>query len=240
MISNFKAAPYYLQIREVIYNKIIAGEYKAGDKLPAEEKLAEYFGVSRMTVCKALSELISKEYLTRIHGKGTFVSKMRKEGSQRDIVGFSDSMTQKGFKVDTTVLEKHLKTPSKEIARILNIPFTQKVLHLKRLRCVNNVPIVVHDNYLNIKLCEELLEVDFEKNSLYEAIRTICGKNITRTKDRIEAIAADDKASKLLDVKIGFPVLLSQRIAFLDNDIPFELTYSLYRSDQYYLEVEHK
>lgn len=238
--NDFKKSPYYLQIREVIYNKIINGEYKTGEKLPSEDKLAEEFGVSRMTVCKALAELVNNEYLTRIQGSGTYVSKIRKEGSQLDIVGFNDSMNKKGFKVNTKVFLKQLEVPSKEIVKKLNIPFTQKVIHLKRLRLVNNEPIVVQDTYLNAKLCEELLEVDFENNALYESIRNICGRNIIRSKDIIEAIAADAETSELLEVKVGFPVLLTQRIAYVDNNVPIELTYSLYRSDQYVLEVEHK
>lgn len=238
--NDFKKSPYYLQIREVIYNKIINGEYKTGEKLPSEDKLAEEFGVSRMTVCKALAELVNNEYLTRIQGSGTYVSKIRKEGSQLDIVGFNDSMNKKGFKVNTKVFLKQLEVPSKEIVKRLNIPFTQKVIHLKRLRLVNNEPIVVQDTYLNAKLCEELLEVDFENNALYESIRNICGRNIIRSKDIIEAIAADAETSELLEVKVGFPVLLTQRIAYVDNNVPIELTYSLYRSDQYVLEVEHK
>ena len=59
--SDFKKVPIYLQIRESIYNKIVNGEYRAGDKLPSEDKLAETFGVSRMTVNKALMELVNQE-----------------------------------------------------------------------------------------------------------------------------------------------------------------------------------
>ena len=84
--NDFKKSPVYLQIRETIYNKIISGEYKAGEKLPSEDKLAEQFGVSRMTINKALMELVNKEYLTRVQGSGTFVSKMRKEGSTSKIL----------------------------------------------------------------------------------------------------------------------------------------------------------
>lgn len=238
--NDFKKSPYYIQIRDVIYNKIISGEYKAGDKLPSEDKLAEYFGVSRMTVCKALTELINNDYLTRFQGKGTFVSKMRKEGPKLDIAGFNDSMVKKGFKINTKVFLNQLENPSKEIAKKLNIPFTQDVLHLKRLRVVNNEPIVLQDTYLNIKLCEELIDIDFEKNALYESIRSICKKNIIRANDIIEAISADSETSKLLDIIVGAPVLLTKRTAYVENDIPIEYTYSLYRSDQYVLEVEYK
>lgn len=238
--NDFTKSPYYIQIRDVIYNKIISGEYKAGDKLPSEDNLAEFFGVSRMTVCKALTMLINNDYLDRVQGKGTFVSKLRKEGSKLDVAGFSDSMISKGFKVNTQVFLKELEIPTKEIVRKLNIPFTQKVLHLKRLRVVNDEPIVVQDSYLNIKLCEELIDIDFETNPLYESIRNICKKDIVRASDIIEAISAEGEISKLLDIKVGVPVLLTKRTAYIENDIPIEFTYSWYRSDQYVLEVDYK
>lgn len=238
--NDFTKSPYYVQIRDVIYNKIISGEYKAGDKLPSEDNLAQHFGVSRMTVCKALTMLIDKEYLTRIQGKGTFVSKLRKEGSRLDVAGFNDSMVNKGFTVNTKVFLRGLEIPSKEIVSKLNIPFTQKVLHLKRVRVVNDEPIVVQDTYLNIKLCEELVDIDFEKNPLYESIRNICKKNVVRANDIIEAISAESEISKLLDIKVGVPVLLTKRTAYIENDVPIEFTYSWYRSDQYVLEVEYR
>lgn len=238
--NDFKKSPYYIQIRDVIYNRIVSGEYKTGDKLPSEEKLAEYFGVSRMTVCKALSELINKEYLTRIQGRGTFVNKIRKEGSRLDIGGFNDSMVKKGFRVYTRVLLKRLEFPSKEIASKLDIPFTQQVLHLKRLRNVNNEPIVLQDTYVNIKFCEELVDVDFEEKQLYQSIRRICKHNIIRAHDAIEAIGAEEETCKFLNVKVGFPVLLTKRTAYIEDDIPVEFTCSWYRSDKYVLEVEYK
>lgn len=237
--NEFKKAPFYLQIREAIYNKIINGEYKAGEKLPSEDKLAENFGVSRMTVSKALAELVNKEYLTRVQGSGTFVSKMRKEGTQLDIMGFSGSMTKKGFKVHTQVFIKELEIPSKEIAQKLKIPFTQKVIHLKRLRSVNNEPIVLQDTYLSAQLCMSLMDVDFQIESLYTSLDKVCQQQITGAKDIIEAIAADEETSSILNIKEGFPVLVSQRVAYVNNEVPIELTVSLYRSDQYILEVNY-
>ena len=131
--SDFKKVPIYLQIRESIYNKIVNGEYRAGDKLPSEDKLAETFGVSRMTVNTALMELVNQEYLVRTQGSGTFVSKVRKEGSKKSVMGFNASMESKGFLVNTNVLIQEMMLPGREISAKLNLPVTQEVLHLKRI-----------------------------------------------------------------------------------------------------------
>lgn len=236
----YEKYPYYLQIREFIYNKIVSGEYKAGEKIPSEEELAEMFGVSRMTVTKALTELVNKEYLIREQGRGTFVSKVRKEGTQLDIIGFNDSMVKKGFNVGNVVFESKLILPPKDIAAKLNIPITQKVLYLKRLREINENPIVLQESYVNVELCPEIIDIDFAKDSLYSVIRKHYEEGITRAKDTIEAISADEETSKLLNTDVGFPILLSKRLAFIKNDIPIEYSNSLYRSDQYVIEIEYK
>lgn len=238
--DDFKKAPIYLQIREAIYKKIIEGEYKAGERLPAEDKLAEIYGVSRMTVNKALMELVNREYLTRVQGSGTFVSKMRKEGSSAKGMSFNDSLTQKGFKVQTTVLEKQLVSPGKEIAELLRIPVTSQILYLKRLRKVHEEPIVVQEAYLSGNVSETLVGIDFTEQSLYASLEKYCNIKIVRAKDTVEAKAAEGEVCRLLEVEEGFPVLVSQRVAFDANEMPIELSYSIYRSDQYVLEVEYR
>ncbi|MDD2980809.1 MAG: GntR family transcriptional regulator [Hespellia sp.] len=237
--NEFKKAPVYLQIRESIYNKIISGEYKSGDQLPAEDKLAEQYGVSRMTVNKALMELVNREYLTRIQGSGTYVSKMRKEGSRAKGMSFNDSLTKKGFKVKTTVLEKKMIVPSKEVAELLNVPITSQVLYLKRLRKVHEDPIVVQETYLTSKVSDMLFGIDFTQQSLYASLKKYCNSEIVKAKDTVEAKSACGEVCDLLEVNEGFPVLMSQRLAFASNEVPIELSYSIYRSDQYVLEVEY-
>ena len=220
--NEFRKAPVYLQIREAIYNKIISGEYKAGEKLPAEEKLAEEYGVSRMTVNKALMELVSREYLTRIQGSGTYVSKMRREGT------------------DTIVLEKKMVTPNKEVAEILNISITSRVMFLKRLRKVHENPIVVQESYLSSKVSEKLFNVDYNQYSLYDSLKEICQTEIVRAKDTVEAKAATGEVCDWLEAEEGFPVLVARRVAYDAENDPIELSNSIYRSDQYVLEIEYK
>lgn len=238
--NDFKRAPVYLQIRESIYNKIISGEYKAGERLPAEDKLAEQFGVSRMTVNKALMELVNKEYLTRIQGNGTFVSKMRKEGSVAKGISFNDSLTQKGFKVETVVLKKELIAPNREVAELLNIPITSRVLYLERLRKVHGEPIVLQKAFLTNRVSNLLIGIDFTQQSLYASLEKYCHTKITRAKDTVEAKAAGEGVCEYLEVEEGFPVLCSRRVAFDSEGIQIELSYSVYRSDQYVLEVEYR
>jgi len=241
MLEKEKAkGPFCRQIREVIFNKIVSGELKVGDKLPSEDELARSFGVSRMTVREALNNLLNDGYVSRVQGAGTFVSKLRKEGSNLETVGFMKSMTAKGFTVKSRVLISKEEAPTRHIAEKLDISKTHKVYHIKRVRFINNDPIVIQDTYIRKDLCPGLLDYEFAHQSLYDAIKEICKDEIRNAKDRIEAIQADSETAELLNVPEGFPLLYVQRIGSLGSSKRIELTYSWYRSDQYVLELEYK
>lgn len=238
MLNSSQRVPYYIQIRESILKKIVSGELKVGDKLPSEENLAKHFGVSRMTVNKALRDLVDDGYLTRVPGSGTYINKIRREGSGMATLGFMESISKKGFNVTTKVVFKELEIPSKDVAERLNIFLSQQVYHIKRVRFVNNIPIVFQDSYIRQDLCPGLFEYDLENKSLYRSIQKITGKEIRKARDKIEAIESDEKMEEILKVKKSFPLLYIERVAFIDDN-PIELTYSWYRSDQYILEIEY-
>jgi len=235
--KDFSRTPYYLQIREQLFNKIVNGEYKPGDKLPAEEKIAKEYGVSRVTVTKALQELVSRDYLRRVQGDGTYVGKPTIEGNRGEILGLSQSMAQRGFPLETTLLLREILPPTKQIAETLAIPLDREILHLRRIRTVNGAPVVLQDTWVNLSLCPALSEVDFSFRPLYDSLQELGGLRITRTKDLFEAIAADTETCSRLNVALGFPLLKAKRVAYLKGDIPFESAESFYRSDLYALEV---
>ena len=128
-----------------------------------------------MTVNKAILEFVDREYLSRIQGSGTFVSKMRKEGSRSKEMSFNDSLTQKGFKVKTIVLEQKIVTPNREVAEALDIPLNEKVMYFKRLRKVHEEPVVIQEVYLKNNVVEALMNIDFTEQSLYASLKQYCG-----------------------------------------------------------------
>jgi len=73
------AKPLYKQLKDVLKQKITAGEFKPGEALPGERQLMETYGVSRVTVRQAIAELVNEGLLYRQHGKGTFIAPKRIE-----------------------------------------------------------------------------------------------------------------------------------------------------------------
>ena len=123
--------------------------------------------------------------------------------------------------------------PGREISAKLNLPVTQEVLHLKRIRNVNNEPIVLQESYVFAQGIEKVSTVDLRNQSLYKCLEEMCDEKIVKAHDVIEAIAAKGELCEALQIEEGFPVLSTSRLAYGKSGNPVELTYSLYRSDQY-------
>ena len=235
--ANLAKVPYYRQIREQVYRRILTGEYRPGDKLPSEEALAREFGVSRMTVTKALQELVDREYLRRVQGGGTYVGKPTIEGNRSGIHGLTRTMADRGYSLETRVLAKEVRHPTREVAEALSISLGREVLFLYRLRIVNGAPVVLQRTWVDLGACPSLSEADFTNGSLYDLVRAGTGLDIFQARDRIEAVAADSSTAGLLGVAPGFPLLLVRRVASLKPGCPFEYAESQYRSDQYAMEI---
>ena len=231
--------PYYLQIRAQVHRRILSGQYRPGDKLPSEAALAREFGVSRMTVTKALQELVDREYLRRVQGGGTYVGKPTIEGNRGGILGLTRTMEDRGYALSTQVLCQEVRHPTRDVAEALKLPLGRDVLHLRRLRTVNGVPVVVQDTWIDLAACPNLAVADYATASLYEQVEAQTGTPVFQASDRIEAIAADADAAAQLQVAEGFPILKVRRVAHLQPGRPFEYAQSLYRSDQYVMEIAY-
>lgn len=235
---SYKGMPLYLQIREKYYQAILTGEYQPGDKLPSEDDIAQSFGVTRVTVNKALSELLAQGYLYRRHGAGTFVSKLRREGDTTSVLGFYESVQKKGFGVVSQVLESRLATPDKAVAEHLQMSLLADVFYLRRLRRVNGKPVVLQTTYIQGDFLPALQKADFTSQSLYEVMAR-AGHEVVRARDYVDAVNASDEVSALLEVPPRQALLTTRRTGFGRAGAPLELTYSIYRGDQYELEIEY-
>ena len=86
----------YKLVEQDLFAKIQSGELKVGQKIQTEAELCKHYGVSRMTVRKALDFLASQGIIRRIAGKGTFVSSLHIQTTQR-MQGFSDGIASAGM-----------------------------------------------------------------------------------------------------------------------------------------------
>ena len=129
----------YVKVYQYILEKIQNGEFLEGDLIPKEMDLSEQFHVSRPTVRHALNDLVNEGYLTRVRGRGSFVTKPKVlQEYTKFIESYNQEMEKKGLSPLTKVLELSLIYPSEPIQCRLSITEEERVVKLRRLRFIKD------------------------------------------------------------------------------------------------------
>lgn len=212
---------------------LVATTLRPGDALLGERQLEEQFGVSRITVRRAISDLVQDGALVRIKGKGTFVS----HGLVRStlhLASFNEDMRAAGFEPSTRVITAATAEPTTAAAEHLGLAPGQEAYQIRRLRLANGAPVSVDESWLPPGLLPDLLAEDLT-GSLYRVLAA-SGHPVQHVEQTVEAAAAPEETASLLDIGPGAPVLLFRRRSFTGEDdpgTPIEYSISTYRSDRY-------
>ena len=169
-LNSSAAVPLYVQLKEKIEQKISNGEYKPGEKLQTEGEMAKSFGVSIITVRKAVSELVEKGLVEKKQGKGTFVCQRKVTKDMKKLQSFSEMCAHMGMKAGGRMLENRLEPASEKIARLLNVEKGSQVIYISRVRYADGMPMAIERNYFPLKYAF-LLEERFDDNSLFTFLK---------------------------------------------------------------------
>jgi GntR family transcriptional regulator len=225
------SGPLYLKLRQTLEDAIRSGKLTHGDALPAERDLADYASVSRVTVRKAVDDLVKDGLLTRKHGSGTFVvkpvSKVQQPLSQ--LTSFTEDMARRGLATRAEWLERGLFHPSPEEMMMLGLTPGTMVARLGRLRIANDMPLAIERASLSAEFLPEPKSVD---TSLYAALEKTKARPV-RAIQRISACNMKNPDAGLLAMPVGAAGLSIERISYLASGRVVEFTRSLYRGDAY-------
>jgi GntR family transcriptional regulator len=225
--------PLYHQLKDVLLAQIESGKWQSNQQLPNENKLAEHFGVSKIAVRQALQELSNLGYVRREQGRGTFVSKPRFNEGPRELTSFTEEMRRHHLDATSRVLECKMIEADAAIAEPLQISEGDAVFVLKRLRMASGEPMGIQTAHVPASLVPGILDVNFEKVSLYEVLHSKYGVEPTTARETYFAVLADESAAELLQVPAGSPAFAAERIALSQTGKPFEVVQSIMRGDRY-------
>lgn len=237
---NFEShIPYYIQLMDILREKVQQKEWAPGDQIPGEKDLCEHYQVSRTVVRQTLREMEFDGVISRQKGKGTFIAPPKiSEGLVQKLTGFYQDMVERGLKPVTKVLHQQVIPANEKIAGFLNIKPGEAVVDIQRLRFVGEDPIQMVTTYIPYKICPSLADVDLTNRSLYEYLQTECGIFIAKGKRYIEAVLANESEAELLGIEHGAPLLMLDSISFLEDGMPIEYYHALHRGDRSRFEVE--
>jgi len=241
MSSLFKKGPLprYYQLKEIMREKIEAGEWKPGDLIPSERELCEQYGISRMTARQAITELVNEGLFFREQGRGTFVSHQKITQQLIRLTGFTEDIKARGQQPGTRVLLAQMCTPDEAAITRLRIKANQPVFHLRRLRLANDEPLALESSHLSFMGCERLLEEDLGQ-SLYALLEKKYGLPLIEAEQELEAGIATAEEAQYLKIPVGSPVLYIRRTTYTERNIPVEFASSVYCGHKYTFYVNLK
>ncbi len=223
--------PLYSQLSQHIEAAIRSGAISEGDPLPSEREIAQISGLSRVTVRKAVQELVRDGFVIQRQGSGTSVAPKpeRVQQSLSRLTSFSEDMQRRGMNSRSEWLERGIFTPSPRECMALGLSADANVARISRLRIADGMPLAIERASLS---AETVPEPDEIGESLY-AYLAGRGKKPSRAIQRISARVLDARDAKLLGVPEGSAGLRIERISYLPDGRTVEFTQSVYRGNAY-------
>lgn len=234
-LSSDLPLPLYMQLARHLRRLITEGRLAEQDALPSERDLAEGFGVSRVTVRKAIRELSDEGLLEQRRGAGTFVSQSPLvEQRLSALTGFSEDMESRGLSSGSVWLSRTVSVASPAEVLALGLAPGATVSRLHRQRLADGVPVAEE---LAVVPTRFLPNPDVVTGSLYETLRRL-GFPPHRALQRLTAVNLKADRAALLGLAPGDAALSIERRTMLEDGTPLELVRSHYRGDAYDFVVE--
>jgi GntR family transcriptional regulator len=237
-IDHDSPLPLYSQLREGLLILLKDGEFREGDAFPTERELGQKYKVSRITVRRALDELVREGYLVARQGKGTFVAKPKISRHMPQMRSFSQEMANQGRRPGSRLLSLGHQKVGHRIATALSLPEDSWVWVVERLRLADDEPICVSLVYLNLPPQITLTPAELEQESSLWKILEHKGIQFAYRAENIQAIAAGAREAELLLVEPGAPLLFVEGTVYSDRGDPIEYHQIHNRGDRYNYSVQ--
>lgn len=201
--------PIFQQIKDHVLAEIHAGHWKAGDAIPSEQVLAKQFGVSRMTVNRAVRELTSEQVLHRIQGSGTYVAQHKYQATLVEIKSIADEIRARGHRHRSELHALNRGNASELLGRQFRMEQGGALFHSIIVHFENELPIQVEDRWVNAEVAPDYMEQDFSEktpNEYLMAVAPLQGVNYS-----IEAMNPTREIAAMLKITTKEPCLVLHR-----------------------------
>jgi GntR family transcriptional regulator len=240
-VPGASAGPKYLAVREHLRRRVAA--LPELTLLPPEPVLCAEYGVSRITLRRAVDGLVADGHLVREQGRGTYVTRPAIRHEYREsfvhrIAGFGSVMAESGAQVGVTVLTQHVVPAPGWVAETLGLDVAADVVELVRLRSVDGAPNHVAHSFLSAAAYPAVAEHDFTEGSLYECLRQRYGADLAHARIVVDVGTAAAEEADLLRVVAGSPLLVVRTTVRDSGGRPLVHSFSRLRPDVSQVEFE--
>ena len=222
----------FQQVKDHIAHKIQDGSLRAGDRLPSEHELVAQFGMSRMTVNRALRELVDQGRIVRVAGVGSFVAEQKPQSTLLQIVNLASEIRQRGHDYTCEMLVVERVAATLEVAAALNVRTGESVFHSVCVHFEDGVPIQLEDRFVNPKVVPNFAQQDFSVQQPSEfLVRTVPFDEIEHV---VDAVLPTAEQAQRLHMDAAEPCLLLTRRTWTQS-VPVTLVRCLHPASRYRL-----
>lgn len=234
VLESESSSPLYYQLMERIRLDIGRGVYPIGTRIPPEHELERKYGLSRVTVRRALQELTDEGLLERKQGKGTFVSAPKARQDLRDIHSFHDACRYSGKIPHTNVIRiREVKAEQRDLSD-LELAEGSRVVETVRLRYADQEIVMLEINHFS--MAYSYLEDADLNGSLYQLLQEYGIKADKAIHDISLAFVSGEEA-KMMEIPDGTPVICLREVIYDQKGRPLHNSYQLIRGEKFTLRI---
>jgi GntR family histidine utilization transcriptional repressor len=241
MLPSSSAAPSaaapYSRVKSFLKGELERGRWRPGELMPSEAELVQHFGVSRMTVNRALRELQSEGIVDRVQGVGTFAAQLYRVSSTLTIRNLQEEIEERGHRHHAAVQIKRKESAPAALAQQLGVRAGAPVFHTLIVHFDNNVPLQCEDRYVNPAAAPDYLTVDFETTTPTRYLLEVAP--LWEAQYTIEATAPTDQEAKLLGIGRTDPCLVIVRRT-VSRGIPITIARLVHPGSRYQLQGDFR
>jgi len=239
MVERLRSGiPLHEQISSFLRTKIESGALEPHAQLPSEHELCAQFGVSRVTVRRALQTLEADGAVYRRQGLGSFVCERRVPQGLVRMTDFAEDMRRAGMEATSRILHQENEPCPPTVAEHLGVAPGSSVLRLDRLRLGDGVPFALDRTWLPPYYAQLLVGHDLTGDTLYQVLEKEYGISALSARLRISAAVADRDSAEPLGIEVGAPLLQIERTSRTLGEKAIYFQRRFYRSDRIAYELE--
>ena len=221
----------YSRVETVLAGEITDGDLKVGDQVPTEDSLITRFGVSRITVRRAIQNLVSRGLVEIRRGKGTFVAEPKVTQDLRELSGFVEDMHALGRKPTARVVGKEIVTADATVASHLALTRGERVVRIRRVRLADGVPLSFDETYLPLEIGKKIMTNNLKAEPIFFLLERKYDVPLIEAEYKLDAVAAESDVAAALNVKQRSPIFRIERTSYSTGSRPVDYERLHYRGD---------
>ncbi len=226
--------PAYRRIVDALTSRIARGVYRPGGQLPTESQLRGEFGVSPMTIRRAINILVDRGLVSTTPGRGTFVRSLELGEAVFRLHEVTDQWAS-GDSVHVQLLEASIAPASENVAAVLRLAPGVRTVYLRRLLLREGMPIVYHREHLVYDETRPLVEAQLQITSLEGLLRGTTGAALPSGELSIQAVSLGRQEAELLRLSQGDPAFCLEHVFYDFDGSAVSWGWFLCRADQFRL-----